>query len=163
MMPLVEFGQCFDETMASVEYPFFDALHKKIESSFCVDPARQFYAGFSTGARLAYMLDCAFPDVLRAVGAIQGQQPLTVQGRFAPLSQPWGGQPARIEDLDVSPQPALHRYLDHWRRDFDYILLLDARSGRPGQAQLSPRDAELVADKGFAALYRVRHEGPSRR
>lgn len=75
VMPLNEFGQCFDETMASVEYPFFDALHKQIEASFCVDTNRQFYAGFSTGARLAYMLDCAFPDVLRAVGAIQGAQP----------------------------------------------------------------------------------------
>jgi hypothetical protein len=75
IMPLLEFGQCFDETMSSVEYPFFDALHKKIESSFCVDPDRQFYAGFSTGARLGYMLDCAFPNVLRAVGTIQGAQP----------------------------------------------------------------------------------------
>jgi poly(3-hydroxybutyrate) depolymerase len=75
MMPLAEFGNCFDETMNSVEFPFFDALHKQIESSYCVDPARQFYSGFSTGARLAYMLDCAFPDVLRAVGAIQGVQP----------------------------------------------------------------------------------------
>jgi poly(3-hydroxybutyrate) depolymerase len=74
-MPLAEFKGCFDETMSSVEYPFFDALHKTIESTFCVDPDRQFYAGFSTGARLAYMLDCAFPDVLRAVGAIQGVQP----------------------------------------------------------------------------------------
>jgi hypothetical protein len=75
MMPLPEFGACFDETAASVEYPYFDAVHKKIESSFCVDPARQFFAGFSTGARLGYMLDCAFPDVLRATASIQGGLP----------------------------------------------------------------------------------------
>src|SRR5262249_2776477 len=50
------------------------ALHKKIESSFCVDPGHQFYSGFSTGARLGYMLDCVFPDVLRAVATIQGAQ-----------------------------------------------------------------------------------------
>ena len=75
MMPLAEFGQCFDETMNSVEFPFFEALHKLIESSYCVDPGRQFYSGFSTGARLGYMLDCAFPDVLRAVATIQGAQP----------------------------------------------------------------------------------------
>jgi hypothetical protein len=75
MMPLQEFGQCFDERKESVEYPFFDALHKKIESSYCVDPTRQFYSGFSTGARLGYMLDCAFPDVLKAVAVIQGAQP----------------------------------------------------------------------------------------
>jgi poly(3-hydroxybutyrate) depolymerase len=75
VMPLPEFGGCFDETVNSVEYPFFDALHKKIESSFCVDTARQFYTGFSTGARLGYMLDCAFPDVLRATASIQGALP----------------------------------------------------------------------------------------
>ena len=75
IMPLPEFGSCFDETVTSVEYPFFDAVHKKIESSFCVDTAHQFYAGFSTGARLGYMLDCAFPDVLRATGTIQGGLP----------------------------------------------------------------------------------------
>jgi hypothetical protein len=75
MMPLPEFGGCFDETVNSVDYAFFDALHKKIEGSFCVDPARQFFAGFSTGARLGFMLDCAFPDVLRATATIQGALP----------------------------------------------------------------------------------------
>jgi hypothetical protein len=75
MMPLPEFGACFDETVNSVEYPYFDAVHKTIESSFCVDQARQFYAGFSTGARLGYMLGCAFPDVLRATASIQGGLP----------------------------------------------------------------------------------------
>jgi poly(3-hydroxybutyrate) depolymerase len=75
VMPLPEFGACFDETANSVEYPFFDAVHKTVESSFCVDPTRQFYAGFSTGARLGYMLDCAFPDVLRATASIQGALP----------------------------------------------------------------------------------------
>ncbi len=74
-MPLAEFNQCFDETITSVEYPFFDALHKKIEGSFCVDPARQFYAGFSTGAWFGNMLGCVFPDVLRAYATIQGGLP----------------------------------------------------------------------------------------
>jgi hypothetical protein len=68
---------CFEETMNSPEYSFFDALHKKIESEYCVDTDRQFYAGFSTGARLGFMVDCAFSDVLRATATIQGgTQPL---------------------------------------------------------------------------------------
>jgi hypothetical protein len=75
IMPLPEFGGCFDETINSVEYPFFDALHKKVESQFCIDLHREFYAGFSTGARLAYMLDCAFPDVLRATASLEGALP----------------------------------------------------------------------------------------
>jgi hypothetical protein len=75
IMPLPEFGACFDESVMSIEYPFFDAVHKSIESSFCVDATRQFYAGFSSGARLGYMLDCAFPDVLRASASLQGGLP----------------------------------------------------------------------------------------
>jgi poly(3-hydroxybutyrate) depolymerase len=73
--PMGEFLGCFDERMNSVEIPFFDALHKKIESQFCVDPARQFYAGFSTGARLGFMLDCSFSDVLRGTATDQGALP----------------------------------------------------------------------------------------
>jgi poly(3-hydroxybutyrate) depolymerase len=75
MMPTSENLGCFDETINSREYLFFDALHKQIESTFCVDTARQFYAGFSTGARLGFMLDCAFPDVLRATATVQGALP----------------------------------------------------------------------------------------
>ena len=74
-MPLTEFGQCFDETVMSVEYPFFDALHKQIENTYCVDRQREFYAGFSTGAWLGNMLGCVFPDVLRAQATIQGGLP----------------------------------------------------------------------------------------
>jgi hypothetical protein len=72
MIPLPEFGQCFDERANSIEFTFFDALHKWVEANYCVDTARQFYAGFSTGARLGYLLGCQFPDVLRATGTIQG-------------------------------------------------------------------------------------------
>jgi len=74
-IPLEEFGQCFDQTVSSVEYPFFDALHKKIESTWCVDTTREFYAGFSTGAWFGNMLGCVFPDVLRAYATIQGGLP----------------------------------------------------------------------------------------
>jgi poly(3-hydroxybutyrate) depolymerase len=72
MIPLPEFGQCFDERANSIEFTFFDLLHKWVEAHYCVDTSRQFYAGFSTGARLGYLLGCQFPDVLRATGTIQG-------------------------------------------------------------------------------------------
>ena len=92
--------------------------------------------------------------------AITGQQPLAVQGRYAPISQPLGGSPPRISELDVSPQPARHSYLANWRRDFDYILLLDADATDKAGGELSPADVELVTDKGFAALYRIKHSAP---
>jgi hypothetical protein len=86
VMPLPEFGACFDESINSVEYPFFDALHKKVESSFCVDPDQQFYAGFSTGARLGYMLDCVFPGVLRATASVRGGLPQLPTCRNHPIA-----------------------------------------------------------------------------
>ena len=95
--------------------------------------------------------------------AITGQQPIVVLGRFAPLSQPWGGQPATVEDLYEAQHPPLHRYLDHWRNDFDYILLLDATAGGPHRALPSPADVDMVADRGFAVLYRIRHEAGTKR
>jgi hypothetical protein len=87
IMPLPEFGACFDESVSSVEYPYFDAVHKTIESSFCVDPDRQFFAGFSTGARLGYMFDCFFPDVLRATASIRGGLPPLPTCKKHPIAQ----------------------------------------------------------------------------
>ena len=52
----------------SVEYGYFDLLHKQIESDYCVDTDRQFYAGYSSGGWMAHQLGCQFPDVLRAQG-----------------------------------------------------------------------------------------------
>jgi poly(3-hydroxybutyrate) depolymerase len=67
---------CFDDQVAnSIEYPFFSALHKRIESDFCVDPQRQFWAGYSSGSWMANMMGCAFSDVLRAVGGVSGGLP----------------------------------------------------------------------------------------
>lgn len=71
---------CFDDgayaTMAgSLEFPYFDALHKQIEASYCVDKNRQFYAGYSSGGWLAQELGCQFPDVLRAQGNTTGGLP----------------------------------------------------------------------------------------
>jgi polyhydroxybutyrate depolymerase len=85
-IPDLPYNGCFEETINSIEYPFFDALHQKIESQFCVDTERQFYAGFSTGARLGYMLGCAFPDVLRATATDQGGLPPLPTCKNHPMS-----------------------------------------------------------------------------
>jgi len=71
---------CFDDgagttTPDSVEYGYFDLLHKAIENDFCVDTNRQFYAGYSSGGWMAHELGCQFPDVLRAQGSVSGGLP----------------------------------------------------------------------------------------
>ena len=89
---------------------------------------------------------------------IVGQQPLVTLGDYVALTQPWGGQPARVSEIDLSPQAEARRYLRHWRRDFDYILLLNGDVEDKDGRRLSPADVELIADTGFAEVYRVRHE-----
>ena len=57
---------CFDDGAGttcpeSVEYGYFDLLHKQVESDFCVDTDRQFFAGYSSGGWMAHQLGCQFP------------------------------------------------------------------------------------------------------
>jgi hypothetical protein len=75
---------CFDDGAAStcpdsVEYGYFDLLHKKIEADFCVDTDRQFYAGYSSGGWMAHELGCQFPDVLRAQASVTGGLPMVIR------------------------------------------------------------------------------------
>ena len=75
---------CFDDGAGtpspnSVEYGYFDFLHKQIENDYCVDTGRQFYAGYSSGGWMAHQLGCEFPDVLRAQASVTGGLPLAIQ------------------------------------------------------------------------------------
>jgi hypothetical protein len=75
---------CFADDAATsvpspIEYAYFDALHKAVESAFCVDTHRQFFAGYSSGGWMAHQLGCAFPDVLRAQASVTGGIPPTIR------------------------------------------------------------------------------------
>jgi hypothetical protein len=75
---------CFDDGAGttcpeSVEYGYFDLLHKRIENDFCVDTDRQFYAGYSSGGWMAHQLGCQFPDVLRAQASVTGGLPPVIR------------------------------------------------------------------------------------
>jgi predicted esterase len=70
---------CFDDMASdSVEYPYFEVLHKAIEDAYCVDKERQFYAGYSSGGWMGHQLGCAFPDVLRAQATVTGGLPPSI-------------------------------------------------------------------------------------
>jgi hypothetical protein len=80
---------CFDDGAGttcpgSVEYGYFDLLHKQIESDYCVDTDRQFYAGYSSGGWMAHQLGCQFPDVLRAQASVTGGLPLDIRNGTKP-------------------------------------------------------------------------------
>ncbi len=59
----------------AIERAYFDLLHKAIETDYCVDTSRQFFAGYSSGGWMAHQLGCWFPDVLRAQAAVTGGLP----------------------------------------------------------------------------------------
>jgi hypothetical protein len=69
-------GQCFMTSAAdSPEIAFFDAALKDVESSFCVDQAHVFIAGFSSGSWLANLIGCARAGIVRGQGNATGGLP----------------------------------------------------------------------------------------
>jgi polyhydroxybutyrate depolymerase len=58
------------EVPPSVE--FFDTLYPRVLSSYCVDTARVFAVGHSSGAYFADILACRYGDRLRGVGDVAG-------------------------------------------------------------------------------------------
>jgi len=90
--------------------------------------------------------------------ALKGQQPLTVRPPFTQMSGS-AGNPATIADLYVPRAPGV-AYAARWRSCFQYMLVLngdlpDARAPALPLADLTP-----VADRGFAALYRIKTYAP---
>jgi hypothetical protein len=74
-------GQCFKTNGdTSPENPFFDAVLSEVEANACVDKARVFVAGFSSGSWLANQLGCLRASVLRgqgnATGGLPGSMPM---------------------------------------------------------------------------------------
>ena len=87
--------------------------------------------------------------------AFAGRQPVTVLEPWRRLAAPDTMQPLP-SDLARSKDPRLHAAFPHlasWRADFQYLLVLDAASPA---AEPLPGGLELVADEGFARLYRIR-------
>jgi poly(3-hydroxybutyrate) depolymerase len=65
---------CYDTADGAtfVDLPFFDAFVDHLTTSYCVDEAHLFSAGFSSGAWLSFLLGCQRGDVLRGIGTIAG-------------------------------------------------------------------------------------------
>jgi poly(3-hydroxybutyrate) depolymerase len=69
-------GQCFMTGAAdSPDIAFFDAALAAVESSFCVDKAKVFIAGFSSGSWLANLIGCARAGIVRGQGNASGGLP----------------------------------------------------------------------------------------
>jgi poly(3-hydroxybutyrate) depolymerase len=59
---------------------FFDALLALLTTTYCVDEARLFATGHSSGGFFTNVLGCERGDVLRAIGPVSGGGPFTFGG-----------------------------------------------------------------------------------
>jgi len=62
-----DYGVGWDDGNNGYDMPFFDAMLRAVEASYCVDAAEVFAAGFSWGGDFVTALACARGDKIRAV------------------------------------------------------------------------------------------------
>lgn len=67
-------ASCWDTAASGVDVAYFDAMRTEVEARWCVDPARRFATGYSSGAFMAHRLACLRGDLLRGVATIAGGQ-----------------------------------------------------------------------------------------
>lgn len=65
---------CWDAAPTGVDVAYFDAMRTAVEAQWCVDPARRFVTGYSSGSFMAHRLACLRGDLLRGVATIAGGQ-----------------------------------------------------------------------------------------
>lgn len=103
---------------------------------------------------LAVPLRHAFVPTLFAA---PGKQPLRVLAPWAEISV-LEGVPAPVHYLHAfvpSPQMSyMVGYMAHWRERFDYVLVLNAQAPNADD-ETSVTGLELLADRGFARIYRI--------
>jgi hypothetical protein len=88
--------------------------------------------------------------------AAPGKQPLRVRPPFDRVAYDDGGQPPDLFALDGREPPRPYQpYLAAWRRQFDYVLVMNADDPFRRQALTPPAGLSLVTDQGFARLYRI--------
>jgi hypothetical protein len=89
--------------------------------------------------------------------SMQGKQPLRVRAPWNEISVPNGG---RSPTFSVLRRPTrgwlqIAPYIRHWRERFDYALMLNADVLEDINKEAVPEGMTLVANEGFARLYRI--------
>ncbi|MDP9064509.1 MAG: hypothetical protein M3O06_01440 [Pseudomonadota bacterium] len=65
-VPYKGYGVGWDDRINGYDIPFFDNMVKKMESTYCINSARVFVAGFSWGGDFVLSLTCSRGSVIRA-------------------------------------------------------------------------------------------------
>jgi hypothetical protein len=85
----------------------------------------------------------------------QGQQPLVVQPPYDRIAIPIGEPPSFHQLEESTKSGTFAPYLEDWRHDFDYVLLLNA-GGAGDLTQFLPDKLQLVVQTDVAALFHIR-------
>jgi polyhydroxybutyrate depolymerase len=76
VIALKSVGSCFDDqSPTSFDFPYFDQVLAEVSANLCVDKARVFMAGFSSGSWLTNLLGCGRAGVIRGQGNATGGLP----------------------------------------------------------------------------------------
>jgi poly(3-hydroxybutyrate) depolymerase len=82
-------GGCFDTGPGSTsltEVPYFDEVLKEVSAAYCVDEARVFMAGYSSGSWLTNLLGCVRAGVIRGQGNATGGLPTVPKMCAGPIA-----------------------------------------------------------------------------
>jgi len=91
--------------------------------------------------------------------AVAGAHPIKVLPPWDEIAEPRGGGLPSVNALRNSRlQPS---YMQHWQSRFDYVLVLNADQPDRFGRFVPPAELSLVANAGFAELFRISHGNSS--
>jgi polyhydroxybutyrate depolymerase len=102
------------ETEALDDVRFFDALLEELSDGLCIDTARVFAAGHSSGAYFTNTLGCERGDSLRAIAPVAGGGPFGSDGRGPSCRAPLPAWIAHAEDDETVPFENGENSRDYW-------------------------------------------------
>jgi hypothetical protein len=91
--------------------------------------------------------------------AVRGKQPLQVLGKWDRLVEHDGGDLASVHVLDGPARLGEPSYVAGWRKDFDYVLVLNADMPDKSGPFRPPPELSLISSTPFAQLWRVARPG----
>jgi poly(3-hydroxybutyrate) depolymerase len=67
-------GQCWDTAMNGPDIAYWDAMVADVEAAWCIDAAKRYATGYSSGSFMTHRLGCIRADKLRGIATIAGGQ-----------------------------------------------------------------------------------------
>lgn len=67
-------ADCWDTSANGPDLPYWDAMVADVEARWCIDPARRFATGYSSGSFMTHRLACVRGNLLRGIATIAGGQ-----------------------------------------------------------------------------------------